>query len=98
MLELPGRFSTTIGWPRLASMRLPTSRARMSAAEPGPNPITTLIGCAGHVCASTMTEPATQLNATQAQSAALPRRRLNMFPPGCAMACLLYTSDAADDL
>src|SRR5471032_2993808 len=81
MLLLPGRFSTTIGWPRLDSICLPTSRARMSAAEPGPNPIKTLIGCVGYVCATTEPAPATDVTMTPAKSAAIFRVWLNIFPP-----------------
>ena len=38
MLLLPGRFSTTAGWPNSCSKCFATSRATMSALEPGPKP------------------------------------------------------------
>src|SRR5258708_25990042 len=85
MLLLPGRFSTTIGRPRLASICLPTSRARISAAEPGPNPIKTLIGWVGKVCAGIGVVIAAEVIVTPAQSATIFRVRLNIFPSSLAL-------------
>ena len=51
MLLFPGRFSTTTGWPSFSSICLPTTRATMSALEPGPKPTRMRIGRVGYCSA-----------------------------------------------
>lgn len=43
-VDAPGRFSTTIGWPRLTAIFSPTIRAPISTAPPGGSPTRILIG------------------------------------------------------
>src|ERR1700726_3463034 len=63
----PGRFSTTMGWPRRTDSHWPIKRATTSTEPPGAKPTTTRTGRDGYVSAQATREIAGSVTAPAAR-------------------------------